>query len=155
MHTKGTFSRAANAAEESSADRPTLVPTFDVPQLAKDSDRWTRDSGVRPAVRADASALDGSVHVRAADVYWSRLGGRRAVPILLLPLEQVPPEQRARCEGFLLCRVDGKTTLADIIESSGLPELTALCLACDLFDACVIALTEPELAEPWPTKSGG
>jgi hypothetical protein len=34
------------------------------------------------------------------------------------------------------------TTLADIIENCGLPEITALSLACDLFDEGVIAASK-------------
>jgi hypothetical protein len=124
-------------------ERPTLIPSFDVPKLARDSDRWDHapqsESGERPALAIDA-AEGGSVYARAADVYWSQLGGPDAVPVLLVPLRDVRPDQRGRCEGFLLCRIDGKSTVAEIIEQSGLPELTALSLACDLLSSGIIAV---------------
>jgi hypothetical protein len=83
----------------------------------------------------------GSVLMRAADFYWTQLGGRTAVLSLKVPLENISPDRRAHCEGFILCRVDGVTALAEIIETSGLPELTALSLACDLLDDGIIAVT--------------
>ena len=91
--------------------------------------------------KEEVATPGGSVLFRATDVYWSRLGGRAAVPTLLVPLEEIAEEHRAHCEGFLLCRVDGVTALADIIEQSGLPEITALSLACDLLDEGVIAMS--------------
>jgi hypothetical protein len=89
-----------------------------------------------------AAVQGGSVLMRAADFYWTQLGGRAVVPSLKLPLEDIPEEHRANCEGFILCRVDGVTALADIIETSGLPELTALSLACDLLDDGIIAVSQ-------------
>jgi hypothetical protein len=135
-----------NKKEESgvvrTAERQTIVPTFDVSQLAQDSDRWTEAEPREPTPVSEAPVAGGSVLVRAADFYWSRLGGRSAVPSLAVALEGVAERHRAHCEGFILCRVDGVTTLADIIERSELPELTALSLACDLLDEGVITVSQ-------------
>jgi hypothetical protein len=135
-----------NKKEESgvvrSAERQTIVPSFDMSQLAQDSDRWTEAEPSEPAPVSEPPAAGGSVLVRAADFYWSRLGGRDAVLALRVPLEEVAERHRAHCEGFILCRVDGMTTLADIIERSELPELTALSLACDLVDEGVLAVSQ-------------
>jgi hypothetical protein len=139
--------RAAKEKKEESgvvrtAERQTIVPSFDVSQLAQDSDRWTEAEPGEPAPVSEAPLAGGSVLVRAADFYWSRLGGRNAVPSLKVPLEGVAERHRAHCEGFILCRVDGVATLADIIERSELPELTALSLACDLVDEGVIEVSK-------------
>jgi hypothetical protein len=138
--------KAEPGAECDTEGRPTLVPEFDVEQLARDSDRWdprrngtpSAESGILPKVKADAP----SVSVRAADVYWGRLGGPQSVPVLLVALDEVPAELREHCEGFLLCRIDGARTFKQIFADSGLPELTALSLACDLLDACIIGLAQ-------------
>jgi hypothetical protein len=134
---------AASKAEAAgvSRERTTLVPSFDVSQLAHDSDRWTHAEQSSSAPPRGPAVQGGSVLVRAADVYWSRIGGRAVVPILMAPLEAIPDEDRARCGGFILCRIDGVTTLAQIIENSGLPELTGLSLACDLFDNGIIGVS--------------
>jgi hypothetical protein len=142
-----------NKKEESgvvrTAERQTIVPAFDVSQLAQDSDRWTEAEAREPAPVSEAPVAGGSVLVRAADFYWSRLGGREAVPSLKVPLEEVAERHRAHCEGFILCRVDGTATLADIIERSELPELTALSLACDLVDEGVIVVSR-DAGKPAP-----
>jgi hypothetical protein len=92
------------------------------------------------AAKGDGEAVPqgGSVLVRAADFYWTRAGGRSVVPVLTIPLERIAEKHREHCAGFILCRIDGVTTLAEIIENCGLPEITALSLACDLFDEGVI-----------------
>jgi hypothetical protein len=139
-----------------SNERPTLVPGFDVRQLARDSDRLVMraaalDSGVHP-IDAGQQVTDSSVHMRAADVYWRRIGGSEAIPRLLVPLDQVALEHRSHCEGFLLCRIDGVATLGEIIRDAELPELTAVCLACELFDAGIIAMTCGEGDDPAASK---
>jgi hypothetical protein len=124
-------------------DRPTLVPAFDVSRLARDSNRWNASrSGVHPVARAPSPPADGSIHLRAADVYLARIGSLYAKPVLLVPLARVPRAHRAHCEGFLLCRIDGVASLAEIIAASTLPELTALSLVCDLLDARIIAFAK-------------
>jgi hypothetical protein len=122
-----------------SSERTTMVPSFDVSQLAHDSDRWSNVESSAPPPAPDPPEPGGSVLIRAADFYWSRLGGREFVPVLKIPLEAIEEQHRVHCEGFILCRIDGVTTLADIIETSGLPELTALSLACDLVDEGILA----------------
>jgi hypothetical protein len=101
-----------------------------------------RTSALANEEEATAVVQGGSVLMRAADFYWTQLGGRAVIPTLKVALEDVPEKHRSQCEGFILCRVDGFTALADIIETSGLPELTALSLACDLLDDGIIAVSQ-------------
>src|SRR5579859_7035345 len=126
-----------------SLDRSTLVPAFDVQQLARDSDRWEPvreafDSQTR--ISPPPVANDSSVHLRAADIYWARIGRADLVPRLTVPAEAINPDERAECAGFILFRVDGVRTVREIIEDSTLPELTALALLCSLADAGLIEI---------------
>jgi hypothetical protein len=127
-----------------SAERPTLVPTFDVAQLARDSGRWApppppRESDAHVVVPASSSG-ESSVHLRATEMYWDRIGNPDAIARLTVPPEWIHPDERAECAGFILCRVDGVRTVAQIIDDSTLPLLTALSLVCSLLDAGILVV---------------
>ena len=121
--------------------RTTLVPGFDVEQLARDSQsfRPPMESGARVRV---APGGDASVNVRAGEIYWGRIAGAHRVPRLCVPARAVPDEWRGRCAGFILCRVDGRASVGEILAACGLPELTALCLICELLDMGILTLAE-------------
>lgn len=134
------------------------MPTFDVAQLARDSDGWrvppaARDSGTRLHIAPTApnaatepsgpAECDSSVHLRATDMYWSRIGRPDAVPRLTVPGEWIHPDERADCAGFILCRVDGRRSVAEIVDDSTLPLLTALSLLCSLLDAGLLVVDDP------------
>jgi hypothetical protein len=133
--------RSAMAAED---DRPTLYPAFDVETYARESDKRIRSAAA--ASNADAALGEGLVEASdasdddAEQIYWACLGGRDRVPVLTRPLDELLSVPRTAAEGLVLSFLDGRRTIAAVIEASGLPTPVALLGLYDLLDRDVIAL---------------
>jgi hypothetical protein len=141
------------------SERPTVPPSFDVAQYAKDSEarmRRATPSAARrsqPALELDleegfeAAAPKAQSEVRLAtrpnlaatptDEAWARsMAGAPYVAVSGAELMRLPLGHRA---GFLLSRMDGKSDLETIIAVSAMPRDEALRLARDLYESGVIA----------------
>jgi hypothetical protein len=133
-------------------DRVTLVPGFDVAQFARDSQQAPR-APAQSGTRLRAVIVEHSTEARVADIYWARIGAPSRVPRRTEPDSLLSPACREHCAGFILCRVDGATTLDEILSTCGLPEITALCVICELLDAGLIDLGEPRCAQVPPAMN--
>ena len=75
--------------------------------------------------------------------YLSRIGPRLGVPRLAMAegvISSLALDHRA---GFLLSRIDGASSIDELLDVSGMPRLETLRLLCELVDQGVVALTRP------------
>ena len=130
------------------ADRPTLHPGFDMEQYARESDRRMRTADSPSGLqRVDEDTM----HVEAredvddedtAHVYWACLGGAGSIPALVRPIGDLVGMPRAPAEGLVMSYLDGKRTVGQVIEASGLPTLVALSVLHGLLERGVISVRE-------------
>jgi hypothetical protein len=73
-------------------------------------------------------------------MYTARLGSLRQVPRVALPSDQIRWLTLDHRSGFLLSCVDGRSTLEEILDVSGMPVLDALRILCDLQQQSVIEM---------------
>ncbi len=133
------------------SERPTVPPSFDVAQYARDSDR--RVARARAVTQAPPPGADdeGGPASRSemrlvtrpnagpaiTDEAWARsMTGAARVALPWEQLKRLPLGHRA---GFLLSRVDGATDLETLLELAAMPRAEALRLVRDLFESGVIA----------------
>jgi hypothetical protein len=119
-----------------------VPPAFDLPQFARDSDRWAKApaddsndkaSEVRLATRSRIDPL-------GANEAWARsVIGVPRVRVTGDALKRLPLDHRA---GFLLSLMDGSLDLETIIEVSAMSHDKALALVRDLYDSSIIEFTE-------------
>ena len=130
------------------SDHPTVPPTFDVVQYAKDSDArlqaspsvldpsiprppLTPTSETRLVTRPTAYDVEGDA------AWFATLAGR--VPYVALgaeDLKRLPLDHRS---GFLLSRTDGQTEVQLLVELSAMPREEAVYLLRNLADNGIIA----------------
>jgi hypothetical protein len=128
------------------SDRPTVPPSFDVDQYAKDSDaRIARvralpefDEVERPMQPQSETRLATRPQIAAAvtDEGWAR--SMKGVPtIVMLPgdLMRLPLDHRA---GFLLSLMDESIDLETLVEVSAMPRKDALRIVRDLHQSGVV-----------------
>jgi hypothetical protein len=126
-------------------DRPTLPPTFDVAQYAKDSDakiraaRVTLDEAEAAApetAQSETRLLTRPRMGAVPDETWARsMPGALVVLPSAEELKRLPLDHRA---GFLLAMMDGSIDLDTLVEIAGMPREEALRLVRDLFDSGII-----------------
>lgn len=92
-----------------------------------------------PAAAKYASAC----REKLEQLYVSRLGSFAARPKLTVADTNVRWLGLDHRAGFLLSRVDGDSTVEEIVDTSGMPRLEALRTLCDLLDLRAIALSAP------------
>jgi hypothetical protein len=126
-------------------DRPTIPPSFDVEQYAKDSDErivrarrvasdadggdQTPPSGARLLARPKSDAA-------LSDEVWATAAiGALVVVISPAKVRLLPLDHRA---GFLLSLMDGKTDLETLLEISPIPRGEALRVVRDLFESGIV-----------------
>jgi len=81
------------------------------------------------------------------EVYRALIGDGRRVPVLMIPCNAMSFPRRGAL-GFVLCRVDGHTSVDAILQQCSLPPLTGLCLVCELVAEGVIAFRDGAPGEP-------
>jgi len=129
------------------SDRPTIPPSFDVEQYAKDSD--ARLAAARAAGTADeasaAAALPQSemrlltrpkMGAAITDEAWAR--GVVGAPVVVMAdheLKRLPLDHRA---GFLLSLMDGLLDLDTLVEIAAMPRDEVLRVVRDLFESGVV-----------------
>jgi hypothetical protein len=127
-------------------ERPTLHPAFDMEEYARESDERIRSAGPSSGAVSTAEVL-----VEASDeigdeeqeqVYWACVGGGDRVPLLVQPLDQLLVVPRSPVESFVLSYLDGRRSVADVIEASGLPTLVGLIAVHDLLERGLITLQD-------------
>jgi hypothetical protein len=161
MWSEGGHWRAAAASKEAfraaqpyyrrgmpdKSDRPTIPPSFDVEQYAKDSDarvargrapepdeapqsgQAKKQSEMRLATRREMSAA-------TADEAWAQsMEGSPLCVMTAEALKQLPLDHRA---GFLLSLMDGSTDLDVVVEIAGMARSEVLRIVRELFEAGVI-----------------
>jgi hypothetical protein len=121
--------------------RPTVPPAFDVPQFARDSDRWAKaaadDSNEKASeVRLATRRID---PLGTNDAWARSVTGVPRVTVTGDALKRLPLDHRA---GFLLSLMDGSLDLETIIEVSAMSHDDALALVRDLYDSSIIEFTE-------------
>jgi hypothetical protein len=139
------------------SERPTVPPSFDVAQYAKDSDarlRRARAVTEAPPPPSEADAKHGAEPVTApnsevrlvtrpdfrpalTDEQWAR--NVHGTPYVVLPpgqLKRLPLGHRA---GFLLSCIDGATDLETLVMLSSMPREETLRLARDLYESGIVA----------------
>ncbi len=131
------------------SDRPTMPPSFDVEQYAKDSDARIAKAAPVASPPAEEEAVTpqtpqsemrlltrpkmGAVLTNDA---WARsMTGAPVVCITPAQLKRLPLDHRA---GFLLSLMDGTVDLETLVEIAGMPREDALRIARDLFDSGVV-----------------
>jgi len=136
-------------------ERPTVPPTFDVEQYAKDSDERIRTAPLGADVGEDAidpaaivvpsSSPQSETRIvtrpktgaAITDEAWARKA--TGAPTIVLSSEslcRLPLDQRA---GFLLSLMDGTMDLETIVEISTMPREEVLRIVRDLFESGVVA----------------
>jgi hypothetical protein len=137
-----------------SSDRPTLPPSFDVEEFARDSDRRIRSAVSRTpattepddaAFAVESAAKTSEIRIatrpqwRAAVMTheaWARsLVGTPVVTMDVESLRRLPLDHRA---GFVMSLMDGSIDLETILELCGMERDEALALVRDLHDSGVI-----------------
>jgi hypothetical protein len=133
-------------------ERPTIPPSFNLPQYARESDR--RVTRARPGATAPKPAkvdAEGASTPRpemrlvtrpnlacaVTDEAWARsVAGVAHVVTTLDQLKRLPLGHRA---GFLLSRIDGATDLETLLELAAMPRKEALRTLRDLSESGVVA----------------
>ncbi len=127
------------------SDRPTMAPSFDVAQYAKESEARVRTKAQAlappdPAVATNAEGRrptrPGTGGVAVPDETWAR--GIIGAPIVTMvpdQLKRLPLDNRA---GFLLSLMDGAIDLDTVVELSAMPRAEALRAVRGLVDAGVV-----------------
>jgi len=129
-----------------SSDRPTLHPSFDVEQYARESDsRVAASAAVLPDAEEPAPDTPQS-EVRLAarpstppaltDEEWAQ-AAEGAPVVVMAPdlLRRLPLDHRA---GFLLAQMDGMTDLETLVAIGPMPREEALRIVRDLFECGVV-----------------
>jgi hypothetical protein len=144
------------------SDRPTVPPSFDVAQYAKDSEarmrsaRQTVRTGAptrsQPALELDfddwvEAALGKKSEVRIAtrpnlaatpsDEAWAQ--SMTGAPYVAMSREELVRKPLGHRAGFLLSRIDGRADLETIVAVSAMPRDEALRIVRDLYESGVIA----------------
>ena len=88
--------------------------------------------------RARTSAA--SARERLVAEYLAELGGRRQILKVAVTREELRWLSLDHRAGFLLSCVDGRMSVEEVLDVSGMPELDALRILCDLRDQGVIAV---------------
>ena len=127
-------------------DRPTVPPSFDVEEFARESDSRVAVATPAPANELD-ELLDPSSEVRLStrppigdflthEAWAAQLMGMPVVTMSAAVLKSLPLDHRA---GFLLSLIDGTLDVDTIIEVSGMEREEVLHLVRDLNELGVIA----------------
>jgi hypothetical protein len=129
----------------SQSDRPTIPPSFDVQQYAKDSDARLAAVPAASASEQDAGALPQSemrlltrpkLGAAITDEAWARaVSGTPAVVMADQDLKRLPLDHRA---GFLLSLMDGTVDLDTLAEIAAMPREEVLRVVRDLFESGVV-----------------
>jgi hypothetical protein len=139
---------------EQRVSHPTPIPSFNMEQFARQSDKDMRiaeEEPTRPrgmesdvhdvALAAPALEIDEAVtDEETEEVCWARIGEKTQVPVLSRPIDELLWEERAPGEAMVLSSVDGRSNVRTIVETCGLPPLVALQLLCELLDSGVLRL---------------
>lgn len=104
--------------------------------------------GQDPAAQRYAEAC----REKLEQLYASRLGSFAARPRVVVGDTNVRWLGLDHRAGFLLSRVDGTSTVEEIIDTSGMPRLEALRTLCDLLDLRALELQSPPPATPVPRR---
>lgn len=156
--------------DDEGAERPTLVPEFDVNEFARASDSKIRapDSGPRRTVSriraliqqgsyeealqvADAMLAIVPLHKEARALaaectaameiaFLRKLGPISACPALAISPRDLKEKELDNVSAFLLSQLDGRTSIETLLDVCGLPRWIALRLLCDLEARGVIAI---------------
>jgi hypothetical protein len=136
------------------SERPTVPPSFDVAQYAKDSDaRLTRARAAAAAAEADAEQEDEAGQMPmprsemrlltrpnagpvVTDEAWAR--SMAGIPAVVMPPDQLKRLPLGHRAGFLLSRMDGATDIETLIELSAMPREETLRIVRDLFESGVV-----------------
>jgi hypothetical protein len=144
------------------SERPTVPPSFDVLQYAKDSEARMRRSApptaAVPAHSEPALELDFEDWLEAtpraqsevrlmthpnpeapADEAWAR--AMVGAPFVLVAEDELTGLSLDDRTGFLLSQMDGVSDLETVIATSAIPREEALRLARDLFESGIVAFT--------------
>ncbi len=89
-------------------------------------------------VRAKRCAQESREHLE--QIYTSRLGSLDRVPTVQVPDSEIRWLGLDHRAGFLLSRIDGRNTLQEVLDVSGMPRLDALRTLVELLDAGTIGL---------------
>ncbi len=92
---------------------------------------------------ADATSVATECRTRLRQMYVSRLGGLDQVPSMAVPRSELKWLSLHHRAGFLLSQIDGVSTLEEIIDLAGMPEIEALRTLVDLLGQRVIELKTP------------
>lgn len=101
--------------------------------------------GQRPSDPAAARYAQAS-REKLEQLYGSRLGSLQARPRVVVAEANIRWLGLDHRAGFILSRVDGHSTIEEIVDTSGMPRLEALRTLCDLIDLRAIALDQPPAA---------
>jgi hypothetical protein len=91
-----------------------------------------------------ASRLAESAREQLVDVYSVEIGGRRRIPHVIMDSDEIRWLALDHRAGFLLSCIDGRMSIEEVLDVSGMPALDALRILCDLRDQSVIALDTKE-----------
>lgn len=94
----------------------------------------------KDATNAEAQRCAASCRERLSDMHLSRLGGATRVPKVAVAGSEVRWLGLDHRAGFLLSRVDGRSSIDDIVDLSGMPRHEALKLLVELVDAGALSL---------------
>ncbi len=122
------------------SDRPTVPPSFDFEEFARDSD--SRVAAAMPVAEPAEPESQVRLATRPAfgatvtDEAWARTA-RGALVVAMAPdvLCRLPLDHRA---GFLLSQMDGATDLETLISIGPMPRAEALRILRDLFECGVV-----------------
>jgi hypothetical protein len=128
------------------SDRPTVPPSFDLVEFARDSD--SRVAAGAPVPEAEAAEPESQVRLATrpafgatvTDEAWAR-SARGALVVTMAPdvLCRLPLDHRA---GFLLSQMDGATDLETLLSIGPMPRPEALRILRDLFECGVVDFKE-------------
>lgn len=89
---------------------------------------------------AEAQRCAASCRDRLSDMHLSRLGGAHKIPVVAVAGSEVRWLGLDHRAGFLLSRVDGRSTVEELVDLSGMPRHEALKLLVELVGAGAISL---------------
>ena len=91
----------------------------------------------------DAASVASECRARLKQMYVSRLGGTQLVPSMAVPRSELKWLSLDHRAGFVLAQLDGTSTIEDIVDLAGMPELEVLRTLWELVSQRIIELKSP------------
>ncbi|MEO8701293.1 MAG: serine/threonine-protein kinase [Kofleriaceae bacterium] len=137
--TRSSAEGDAQSIDKSTERRTRSSAERDAQSIDKSTERPTRSIAEGAAQSIDKTATRTPEELEKH--YLSRIGPRRQSPHVAMSTSQITSLSLDHRAGFLLSLVDGRCTIEELLDISGMPRVETLRVVCELLDQGVLALT--------------